>query len=167
MTKFMLPFPDSKLTGHFGKIRKIKGVPTTPHRGTDWAAKEGTPIPAVSDGTVRLIQWSNILGWVLVQSVMGKDEKVLFVGYCHLQKKPSLLVGQRVACGDTIGLVGNTGSASSGPHLHATLSPALRGVFQGTVLDLYEYIQEQLKKPSKARTAPKTTKTAPKKAATN
>lgn len=167
MTKFMLPFPDSKLTGHFGKIRKIKGVPTTPHRGTDWAAKEGTPIPAVSDGTVRLIQWSNILGWVLVQSVMGKDEKVLYVGYCHLQKKPSLLVGQRVACGDTIGLVGNTGSASSGPHLHATLSPALRGVFQGTVLDLYEYIQEQLKKPSKGRTAPKTTKTAPKKAATN
>ena len=155
MRNFMLPFPDSRLTGHFGKIRRIKGVPTTPHRGTDWKGKEGTPIPAVSDGTVRLVQWSNVLGWVLVQTVMGNDGKVMFVGYCHLQKKPTLMVGQRVACGDTIGLIGSTGSASSGPHLHATLSPALKGVFNGVVLDLYAYIQEQLKKPSTRRTAPK------------
>ncbi len=155
MSTFMLPFPDKQLTGHFGKIRKIKGVPTTPHRGTDWKAKEGTPIPAISNGTVRLIQFSKVLGWVLVQTVMGNDGKVMFIGYCHLKSKPTLMVGQRVAVGDTIGLVGNTGSASSGPHLHATLSPALKGVFQGTVLDLYVYILEQLEKPSKGRTGPK------------
>ena len=155
MRPFMFPFPDKQLTGHFGKVRRIKGVPTTPHRGTDWKAKEGTPIPAVSAGTVRLVQWSNVLGWVLVQTVMGNDGKVMFIGYCHLKSKPTLMVGQKVAMGDTIGLVGSTGSASSGPHLHATLSPALKGVFSGTVLDLYIYIQEQLKKPSKGRTEPK------------
>jgi murein DD-endopeptidase MepM/ murein hydrolase activator NlpD len=163
MSTFMLPFPDSKLTGHFGKIRKIKGVPTTPHRGTDWGVKEGTPIPAVSNGTVRLVQWSNILGWVLVQSVIGKDGKVMFVGYCHLKEKPKLIAGQKVAVGDTIGLCGSTGSASSGPHLHATLSPALRGVFQGTVFDLHKYILEQLEKPSKGRTAAKKPATTTKK----
>lgn len=155
MSTFMLPFPDKQLTGHFGKIRRIKGVPTTPHRGTDWKAKEGTPIPAVSNGTVRLVQWSKVLGWVLVQTVMGNDGKVMFVGYCHLKSKPTLMVGQRVAMGDTIGLVGSTGSASSGPHLHATLSPALKGVFQGTVLDLYKYIKQQQEMASTGPTEPK------------
>jgi murein DD-endopeptidase MepM/ murein hydrolase activator NlpD len=163
MTTFMLPFPDSKLTGHFGKVRRIKGVPTTPHRGTDWGVKEGTPIPAVSNGTVRLVQWSNILGWVLVQSVIDKNGKVFYVGYCHLKDKPKLIAGQKVAMGDTIGLCGNTGSASSGPHLHATLSPALKGVFQGTVLDLHAFILEQLEKPSTGRTRAKKTTTTTKK----
>jgi murein DD-endopeptidase MepM/ murein hydrolase activator NlpD len=154
MSKFITPFPDSKITGHFGKIRTINGVKTPPHRGTDWGVKEGTPIPAVSNGTVRLVQWSNVLGWVLVQSVMGKDKKVMYVGYCHLKEKPKLIVGNRVEVGNIVGFVGNTGF-SSGAHLHATLSPALKGVFQGTVFDLYKYIKDQQEKPSTGRTGPK------------
>jgi murein DD-endopeptidase MepM/ murein hydrolase activator NlpD len=77
--KFMMPYPDKQLTGHFGKIRTINGKKTNPHRGTDWAAKRGTPIPAVSNGTVKLVQFSEVLGWVLVQSVMGADKKVMYV----------------------------------------------------------------------------------------
>lgn len=162
MTRFRMPFPDKQLTGHFGKIRTFKGAPTNPHRGTDWGAKEGTPIPAVSNGTVRLVQYSKVLGWVLVQSIWA-DNKTWFVGYCHLKEKPKLKVGAKIALGDTIGLIGSTGSASSGPHLHATLSTGLKGVFYGKVFDLYIFLSEQTKKARTERTALKKPVELPKK----
>jgi murein DD-endopeptidase MepM/ murein hydrolase activator NlpD len=150
--RFMMPFPDKMLTGHFGKIRTINGKQTQPHRGTDWGAKRGTPIPAVSNGTIRLVQFSEILGWVIVQSVFGADRKTMYVGYCHMDSEPTLKVGDKVQMGQTIGKIGNTGF-SSGPHLHATLSPTVRGVFSGTVLDLYKYLSEQIEKTSQSPTA--------------
>lgn len=168
MAKFMLPYPDKLLTGHFGKIRTINGKKTQPHRGTDWGVKRGTPIPAISDGTVMLVDFSKILGWVLVQSVKGNDGKVMYVGYCHMDTEPTLKVKDKLKMGQEIGKIGNTGM-SSGPHLHATLSPTVKGVFSGVVVDLYKYIQEQLKSPSTGFTAPKKTETntqeAPAKAA--
>jgi murein DD-endopeptidase MepM/ murein hydrolase activator NlpD len=162
--RFMMPFPDRMLTGHFGKIRTINGKKTNPHRGTDWAAKRGTPIPAVSNGTIRLVQFSEILGWVIVQSVFGADRKTMYVGYCHMDSEPDLKVGDKVQMGQTIGKIGNTGF-SSGPHLHATLSPTVRGVFSGTVLDLYKYLSEQIEKTSQKPTAPQNSHEPAKKAA--
>ena len=162
MAKFMLPFPDKFLTGHFGKIRTFKGAPSNPHRGTDWARPAGTPIPAVSDGTVRLIQYSKILGWVLVHT-LRVNNKTYFVGYCHLKDEPTLKVDQKIKCGDTIGLVGNTGSASSGPHLHATLSTSPKGVFAGTVLDLYIFLSDLIKNAPQSKPAPRKSSTTPKK----
>ena len=157
MADFMFPFPDSQLTGHFGKIRTINGKKTNPHRGTDWAAKRGTPIPAVSSGTVKLVQYSEILGWVLVHSVYGNDKKTMYVGYCHMKEKPTLKVGDKVKMGQAIGKV-DTEGFSSGPHLHATLSPSVKGVFSGTVVDLYNYLQANVKKPSTGRTEPQISK---------
>jgi murein DD-endopeptidase MepM/ murein hydrolase activator NlpD len=152
MATFMLPFSDKVLTGHFGKIRTINGKKTQPHRGTDWAPKRGTPIPAVSNGTVMLVQYSKILGWVLVQSVKGFDGKVMYVGYCHMDTEPTLKVGDKLKMGQTIGKVGNEGF-SSGAHLHATLSDAIKGVFAGSVYDLYKYLSEQIKKAPAANVA--------------
>ena len=161
MAKFMFPFPDSKVTGHFGKIRTINGKKTNPHRGTDWAMQKGTPIPAVSSGTVKLVQYSNVLGWVLVQSVYGKDRMTKYVGYCHMKEKPTLKVGDKLKMGQTIGKV-DTEGFSSGPHLHATLSPSVKGVFSGTVLDLYKYLSENVEIPSTGRTAAQNSKETPK-----
>jgi len=154
MAKFMFPFPDSALTGHFGKVRTIRGKKTNPHRGTDWAAKRGTPIPAVSAGTVKLVQYSKVLGWVLVQTVYGKDRKTRYVGYCHMKIKPTLKVGEKVKMGQTIGKV-DTEGYSTGPHLHATLSDSLKGVFYGTVYDLYKYLSDNIEKPSESISEPK------------
>jgi murein DD-endopeptidase MepM/ murein hydrolase activator NlpD len=162
MTTFMLPFPDKVLTGHFGKIRTINGKKTNPHRGTDWAPKLGAPIPAVSDGTVMLVQYSKVLGWVVVQSVKGFDGKVMYVGYCHMDTKPAYKVGHKLKMGDIIGKVGNEGF-SSGPHLHATLSDTVKGVFAGTVYDLYKYLSEQIKMASKAKPAGQKSSATPKK----
>jgi len=102
-----------------------------PHSGADWARPEGTPIPAISNGTVVLQQWSDVLGNVSVLRVMGHDKKLYYVGYCHL-KAEGLKVGTKVKEGETVGLVGNTGSASSGAHLHLTVSKELKGVFGPT-----------------------------------
>ena len=161
MAKFMFPFPDSALTGHFGKVRTIRGKKTNPHRGTDWAAKRGTPIPAVSAGTVKLVQYSKVLGWVLVQTVYGKDRKTRYVGYCHMKIKPTLKVGEKVKMGQTIGKV-DTEGYSTGPHLHATLSNSLKGVFYGTVYDLYKYLSDNIEKPSESKPEPKKIEKAPK-----
>jgi murein DD-endopeptidase MepM/ murein hydrolase activator NlpD len=154
MAEFMFPFPDSALTGHFGKVRTIKGKKTSPHRGTDWGVKRGTPIPAVSEGSVKLVQYSKVLGWVLVQTVYGNDKKTRYVGYCHMKIKPTLKVGARLKMGQTIGLV-DTEGYSTGPHLHATLSDSLKGVFYGTVYDLYKYLSDNVKKPAESKPEPK------------
>jgi murein DD-endopeptidase MepM/ murein hydrolase activator NlpD len=139
------PFPDDRITGHYGTMSEFRRRNNMqPHSGTDWAMKAGTPIPAIARGTIKYIGESKVLGYVIVQSAMGKDGKVWYIGYCHLHKPPTLKVGDKVAQGDTIGLVGNTGSASSGPHLHATLSRQVKGVFGPTNVkaDLHKAIKE-------------------------
>ena len=162
--KFRLPYPDKQLTGHFGKIRTINGKKTQPHRGTDWGVSRGTPIPAVSAGTVMLVQFSKVLGWVLVQSVKGYDGKIMYVSYCHMDTEPTLKVGDKLKMGQSVGKIGNTGM-SSGPHLHATLSNAVKGVFAGSVFDLYKYLSDQIKNGSTVKPASQISETKPKKAA--
>jgi murein DD-endopeptidase MepM/ murein hydrolase activator NlpD len=92
----------------------------------------GTKIPAVGNGKIRFVGESKILGNVIVQSVADKEGNVWYIGYCHLQKVPTLKVGDVIKVGETIGLVGTTGSASSGNHLHATASRKVKGVFGAT-----------------------------------
>lgn len=126
------PFEPKFITGRFGTLsefRKKNGM--QPHSGVDWAKSEGTPIPSIANGTIVLQQWSDVLGNVSVLRVMGSDQKLYYVGFCHL-KAEGMKVGTKVKEGDVIGLVGNTGSASSGAHLHLTVSKELKGVFGPT-----------------------------------
>ena len=114
-----------------------------PHSGVDFAMAEGTPIPAIASGTVVLNQFSKVLGHVLVQRVMGKDGKLYFVGYCHLQA-PGVQAPTKVDEGQIIGKVGNSGSASTGAHLHMTVSKELKGVFGPTSvkIDPIQFIKD-------------------------
>lgn len=129
-TPWKLPFPEKKVTEHYGEMSAFrKKNKMQPHSGTDWAMPGGTKIPAVTNGTVKFVGWSNILGNVIVVSAKDKEGKVWYIGFCHLQKEPTLKVGDKVKQGDTVGLVGTTGSASSGNHLHATASRKVKGVF--------------------------------------
>jgi len=135
------PFEKRTITSRFGATANR----VSPHRGLDYAPKEQTPIPAVSKGTVRLVQWSDVLGWVLMQTAWDQiNGKAIFVGYCHLFEKPTLKVGAKLKMGQVIGKVGNTGSASRGAHLHLTIGPAEKSVFAGVVFDPEEIIDQQM-----------------------
>jgi murein DD-endopeptidase MepM/ murein hydrolase activator NlpD len=134
------PFDKSLITSRFGATANRP----TPHRGLDYAPAEGTNIPAVTKGTVRLVQWSEVLGWVLVQTAWDLiTNKTMFIGYCHLKDKPTLAVGATLRMGQIIGKVGNTGSASRGAHLHLTVGPAQNSVFAGVVIDPEKFIDQQ------------------------
>jgi len=91
------------------------------HPGVDFGAPRGTPIYAPLAGTVRATgntdavpgcySWGK---WTLIDHANG-----LATLYAH-QDVISVVAGQRVATGEIIGYVGNTGF-STGPHLHFTL----------------------------------------------
>jgi murein DD-endopeptidase MepM/ murein hydrolase activator NlpD len=139
-----LPFSFKKITGRFGTLSEYRRRNNMqPHSGVDFAIPQGTPIPAIANGTVVLNQFSKVLGHVLVQRVMGKDGLLYFVGYCHL-KAEGLKTGTKVKLGEPIGLVGNTGSASTGAHLHMTVSKELKGVFGPTSvkIDPIQFIKD-------------------------
>ena len=101
------PLP-GRISAHFGELsdwRKARGM--QPHSGTDYPAKRGTPFRAVGNGTIKLIQFSKVLGWVTVQTVWHENS-TWYVGYCHQDKEPDLKIGQKVIEGEVIGKVGNT-----------------------------------------------------------
>lgn len=165
MTQWMLPFPDKMLADPFGShsaARKKMGL--GPHRGVDWnGMKKGTALKAVAEGTISANYWSDVLGWVVELKVKatwkGKPTTIYFM-YCHLDKKSPLAVGTKVACGDVVGGAGTSGSASSGIHLHFTLSLTSKGGAMGQVFDAHAYISRRIKE-SKETPAVVVASTAP------
>lgn len=122
------------------------------HRGTDYNGfAGGTPLKAVNDGVIVVNKFSAVLGNVVVLQV-GKH----FFGYCHLNKPSPLKVGTKVKSGDVIGGAGTTGSASSGVHLHLTLSLLKEGVFGGKVYDAHAFLEKCIAAQKKTK-APVTT----------
>ena len=84
------------------------------HKGTDYAAPNGTPVRATSDGTVTWAARNGFFGNLVVVRHSGGFE----TKYAHLSKyNRDARRGDRVRQGDIIGYVGATGGAT-GPHLH-------------------------------------------------
>ena len=82
------------------------------HEGVDMAGPVGTPIYATADGVVTFAGWQNGYGRIIkVQHEFGLETR-----YPHLNAM-RVQVGQRVARGERIGDMGNSGR-STGPHLH-------------------------------------------------
>ena len=87
----------------------------------DIAAPEGSPLYALSDGTVlHAWSWDERCGTgFTMQTADGQTWT-----YCHLSYlEPAVIAGAQLAAGDPVGLVGQTGHAT-GPHLHLQLQPA-------------------------------------------
>ncbi len=116
-TGFPLPieaFPREKLRDTFGASRGRHRK----HHAIDLGAPKGTPIVAVSDGTIERLGRDRRGGIVIYL----RDATGRFVYYyAHLSRyAPGLRVGDRVKRGEKIGEVGSTGR-SSGPHLHFSI----------------------------------------------
>ena len=84
------------------------------HKGVDFAAPTGTPVHAAGDGKVASAGRQNGYGNAVVLQHGGAFSTV----YAHLSRfATGIRPGARVAQGDVIGYVGQTGWAT-GPHLH-------------------------------------------------
>ena len=108
------PINGARLSSSFG-MRKhpILGY-NKMHRGTDFAAPEGTPIMASGDGIIMKAGWCGGGG----NCVKIKHNKTYQTIYAHMKNFSNLAIpGNRVKQGQIIGYVGSTGM-STGPHLH-------------------------------------------------
>ena len=108
------PINGARLSSSFG-MRKhpILGY-NKMHRGTDFAAPEGTPIMASGDGIIIKAGWCGGGG----NCVKIKHNKTYQTVYAHMKNFSNLSVpGNRIKQGQIIGYVGSTGM-STGPHLH-------------------------------------------------
>ncbi|MFM2068358.1 MAG: hypothetical protein RLZZ584_3267, partial [Pseudomonadota bacterium] len=82
------------------------------HLGVDYSAATGTPVRAVSEGTVEFAGVQGGYGNVVMVSHGGNRSTL----YAHLSRI-GVHKGQKIAQGQTVGQVGSTGWAT-GPHLH-------------------------------------------------
>ena len=142
------PFPGNRgdELGNMASYRKH------PHRGSDWGAKkaiENQPIKAITNGRVKKIFWSDVLGHCLVQ---GSGDGFYWL-YAHLAAAPTVAVGDLLVGGQTvIGKVGGgkntpSGSASTGAHLHMAGGPAAAGqdvhlIAYEKLVDVHKHIDE-------------------------
>ena len=94
------------------------------HRGMDYPAPEGTPIPSAGGGTVYYLGTGAGFGnVVIIDHGLNSDGNHVFSVYAHLQSLPTNLhPNDPISAGQTIGNVGHTGVATNGTtygnHLH-------------------------------------------------
>ncbi len=114
-TRFVLPLK-GRLSSPFGLRRFFNEQARKPHSGIDIAAPEGTLIQSPAAG--KVIESGDF--FFNGNSVFIDHGQGLVTMYCHMSNikvKP----GQRVAQGEAIGAVGQTGRVT-GPHLHWSVS---------------------------------------------
>ena len=108
------PINGARLSSSFGMRKHPIDGYNKMHRGTDFAAPEGTPIMASGDGVIIKAGWCGGGG----NCVKIKHNKTYQTVYAHMKNFSNLAVpGNRVKQGQVIGYVGSTGM-STGPHLH-------------------------------------------------
>ena len=85
------------------------------HEGIDIRARRGTPAIAAQNGFITQVGTNNLGGKTVF---LSSPDSPYSLYYAHLDSQ-LVSTGQRVALGDTLGLVGNTGNAvTTSPHLH-------------------------------------------------
>jgi septal ring factor EnvC (AmiA/AmiB activator) len=133
----------------------MSGGRTYPHTGSDYAVAYAE-VYSVADAVVYHTGWNDGNGNYICCYIPGYDWKDgvqggLYIAYLHLSSvnvSPQSTVKQ----GQKIGVSGNTGTNSRGPHLHITMSNSdLAYLGQGAKLDPWAYIQNHLGAPAQAK----------------
>jgi len=107
------PVQFSRISSRYNLKRRIAhyGYRVKAHRGTDFAAANGTPIMATANGTVTKSSYNRGNG----KYVKVRHNATYETQYLHMSRRKAK-VGQFVKQGEIIGYVGSTGS-SSGNHV--------------------------------------------------
>ncbi|MFE4592109.1 M23 family metallopeptidase [Streptomyces laurentii] len=110
--KFALPVKLHQLSARYGQA----GVNwMSRHTGIDFPVFTGTPVMAVTDGTVRT-QLNSAYGNMVILTAPDGTE----TWYCHLSS--AKIRSGKVQAGDVIAYSGDSGN-STGPHLHLEVRP--------------------------------------------
>lgn len=121
--KYIIPVKNEVITSYFGsRWGRI-------HGGLDFGMPIGTPIYASDGGTVSRASYFG--GYGLCVEVTHNNGTFTRYGHCS---KVDVKVGDKVAQGEKIAEVGNTGN-STGPHLHFEIHPN-----GGEYVDPYPYL---------------------------
>lgn len=99
------------------------------HLAVDIVTKAGEPVKSILDGRVIFSEYSKTSGFTMI---IFHNAQFISV-YKHLQTT-NKKAGDRVKVGEVIGLVGNTGTHTSGPHLHFEL------IFEGRYVNPTDFI---------------------------
>jgi murein DD-endopeptidase MepM/ murein hydrolase activator NlpD len=107
------PLKYAHVTSRFGARQHPVLNSFSHHNGVDYHAPVGTPVWAVADGTVTRAGYEPGGGnTICVRHAMSFE-----TCYLHLSKM-NVRVGQKVSQKDLIAESGNTGTLTTGPHLH-------------------------------------------------
>ncbi len=104
-------------------------APETGHYGIDIVSNANDPVLSVLDGTVISAGWTLEAGYVII--VQHRNNIVSQYKHNSILLKK---IGDRVRAGEPIGIIGNTGEYTTGPHLHFELWQ------NGTPLNPTDYI---------------------------
>lgn len=108
---------DSLVTSNYGsRIDPMTGSSVEFHSGLDLRAAEGTEVLALFNGVVKEVGYSVGAG-----NYIRIDHGNGIISYCCHLKEVTTSAGQRVSQYDSIALSGNTGTWTTGPHLHLGL----------------------------------------------
>jgi len=100
------------------------------HYGVDIAMPENSPVHSISEGIVVFAEWTSKTGFVIILEHLN--------GLTSIYKHNSSIIktqGDRIETGEIIAFTGNTGSLTTGPHLHFELW------YQGEPVDPESYIE--------------------------
>lgn len=128
---FSVPFaPEVNyiITSYFGERDDPIDGTRAFHAAIDLAAPKGTDILATADGTVVAAHFESATGWIVL--LEHKFDGIKYqTFYAHMFKDSIVVnVGDYVLQGQKIGIIGNTGSRTTGTHLHfAIYSPDRSG----------------------------------------
>jgi murein DD-endopeptidase MepM/ murein hydrolase activator NlpD len=107
------PVHGTELSSAFGpRVNPVTGEGQE-HHGVDIPLPCGSEVVAAEDGTVISSEWSDTSGYTI--SIAHEGGWV--TRYAHLAER-RVRTGQRVAAAEILGASGDTGSLSTGPHLH-------------------------------------------------
>lgn len=102
---------------------------TNEHQAVDIVTRENEPVKSVLDGRIIFAEFSQANGYTVI---VFHNRQFISV-YKHLEAITKN-TGDRVKVGDIIGIVGNTGENSTGPHLHFEL------IFEGRRVNPTDFI---------------------------
>ncbi|GJM36616.1 MAG: peptidase M23 [Saprospiraceae bacterium] len=104
-------------------------MPEKDHNGVDILAPKNTAIKAASDGYVFLSDWTLETGNTI--GILHANNTATFYKHNSVLLKKA---GSYVKAGEGVAIIGNTGTLSSGPHLHFELW------YEGKPVDPTEYM---------------------------